>query len=112
MTDQVRMKSKTVFSNERITVFREGGPEEGIKGGAALVGDEFETDLGHAKELAALDIAEPLKAADLKVETPALQPHHQVSVPQLAADQATRAQADSAASASVATSKAKAKPAR
>lgn len=91
MADQVRMTSRTVFTNERITVFADGGPTAGVKGGMATVGDAFETDLAHAKDLNRLGLAVPVNRDDLDGPLPALEPHFQVSVPQLAADQAWRA---------------------
>lgn len=83
MADQVRMTSRTVFTNERITVFPKDGPDEGVKGGTATMGGEFETDLGHAKELAALKLADPIDPAALEGEAGPLEPHYQVSVDQM-----------------------------
>lgn len=91
MADQVRMISRTVFTNERITVFADGGPTAGVKGGTATVGDAFETDLAHAKNLDRLGLAIPASREDLDGPLPALEPHYQVSVPQLSADRAWRA---------------------
>lgn len=97
MADKVRMTSRTVFANERITVFPKSGPAEGVKGGAAQVGDEFETDLLHAKDLDRLELADPVDRADLDGEALPLTAHYQVSAPALAADQAARAAAAAAA---------------
>ena len=90
MADRVRMKSKTVFQNDRVTVFHAGGPKEGEPGRTVTVGDEFETDVFHGKELARLGHAEPLGWSVDGLEDPALEPHHQVSMTQLQLDQQKR----------------------
>lgn len=101
MADRVRMKSTTTFQNDRVTVFRKGGPEGGEAGVPVTPGDEFETDVVHGKELARLGRAEPLNWKVDDVEVPPLEPHHQVSVDELHADRRRRARADSPAAAAV-----------
>lgn len=91
MANQVRMKSKSVFRNDRITVFVDGKPD-GEKGRTVTVGEEFETDLGHAKELHRFGLADPVNASDLDAETPPLEPHFQVSEDDLRRDRARRGQ--------------------
>ena len=87
MTDRVRMKSKTVFANERVTVFSAAYPE-GKKGEPVTDGDEIETDLAHAKDLDRLGLAVALNPADLEGET-RLEPGYQVSVTELRAQDAS-----------------------
>lgn len=77
--DKVRMTAKTVFGNERMTVFPSEGPPEGVKGRAVQIGETFETDLDHAKDLARLGHAEADDPADLDRPPGFLEPHHQVS---------------------------------
>lgn len=79
MADQVRMKSKTVFASTRITVFPKEGPEGGVAGGTVVDGNEFSTDVAHARELAALGRAEALNSSDLEGNT-SLEPAFHVSV--------------------------------
>ncbi|WP_062206781.1 hypothetical protein [Aureimonas sp. AU12] len=78
MADQVRLKSLTVFASDRITVFAEGA-SEGTKGGAVVSGQEFETDLLHARDLVRLGSAEPTNPADLNGEVGPLEAHYSVS---------------------------------
>lgn len=92
MADQVRMTALSVFQNERITVFREGGPEAGETGVPVTVGDAFETDRWHAGDLDRAGLAEPVDRADLDGEPAPLKPHFQVSAMALAADTTARAE--------------------
>lgn len=79
MADQVRMKSKTVFASSRITIFPKKGPEVGVEGGTVVDGDEFATDVAHARELDALGRAEALDPSALDGEA-TLEPAFHVSV--------------------------------
>ena len=75
-----------MFQNDRVTVFRPDGPPEGENRIPVTVGDEFETDVLHGKELARLGHAEPIGWSVDDVENPLLEPHHQVSATQLHLD--------------------------
>jgi hypothetical protein len=82
MTDLVAMKAKTTFHNTRV---------QNDKGGLVELGDTFETDVMHAKDLQRLGHADPVNGSLDGREDAPLEPHHQVSERALAADRAKRA---------------------
>jgi len=81
MSDRVTMTSKTVFHNPRV---------QNDKGGLVEVGDTFETDAGHARDLERLRLAEPAPGALDAVEPAPLEPHFQVSEAALRTDRQRR----------------------
>lgn len=81
MSDLVAMKAKTTFHNPRV---------QNDKGGLVEMGDTFETDVLHAKDLQRLGHADPIDGSLDGREAQPLQPHYQVSEPALAADRERR----------------------
>ncbi|WP_131194064.1 hypothetical protein [Lichenihabitans psoromatis] len=82
----ITMTAKKTFTNIRVT-----GPRPD---GSIVAGDTFTTDWDHAKDLARLGLATADDATALETEPHDLvKPHNQISVSELAATNARRANA-------------------